>query len=545
LFVASLLFVLQAHGGGLYVHDAPYQYEAGDMFWLASEAEGIKNSTNVLERPFFLMGGNTDAYNNFPLGLPVATNLLSYASNVENYDSMYHLNFFFAFMCIVMLYFILRKVHPYVAMIGTPLTLFFFKLPFSYPLNFGAQMSMMNMFVVFACVIAFMYLKNKGMFLVLGLLNGLGFYVHGRETLVLNVAVVAYFLYSLVKGIDWDLFRKYCLSIVVTVVTMIPILPLYFKTLEVRGIHFWEVLLSYCPSDTISHAVLFSDFGLLKWAIIAGIALVIVWLLWDAFNGNKLIKMPNLNLSKECVWTCVVFLAILFMSYFCVLGNKTTQIRHFFPFTLAIFFGFLFFAALTQMKENKWKDWIALGIAVLFLGIIVGTYGINTYPEYPLSNPDTMDAFKWIKENVSDSENILLLYGDNHYQATMFYLMGKTHVSVEQSDYASYIQQRVIPSDVRVLEGILGFYFVKNGTFNVINHGITFYSNKSLCDYDYVYFNIYSQNELVQEYTRTIGTILMEESGLKPVYQNKLVVILKNPNKGGECFESKQFSIKE
>jgi len=529
IFLLALLKILAVHGGATFVHESPYQFVAGDMFWMASEAEGVRASDYVLEKPFFLAKGETGLYESFPVGYPVAIAELSFLTGEEIFDTLFHLNFFFAFMSILFIYFILRKINVYVAMFGTPLTLFFFRWPFSYPLNFGAQMSEMNIFLLFGSVLAFLYLKTRWAFVILGLLNGLGFYVHGRESLAFNVGVVIFFAYQFIsKRFDLVLFKEYSKSIGITLLAMLPILPLYFQSIAGHRPGF--NLFSYCPVDpSSSHAVALSEFGIFKWLLIIGVILVVLALI-----------LKKLDFEKS--FLLVISLSFIFTSYFCVLGNKTTQIRHFFPFFFAIFLGFLLYELYVYLPEKiKTKKWIPLLVVALLLIIILTKYSPGPVSEYAVSNPYTWDAMKWARENVADDENLLFLYGDNHYQATMFYLMRKTHASIEQWDYASYIKEKRIPSTVRVLEGMLGYHFIRTGLFSLDYGGLTFYSNKSVCDYDYVYFNKLSRNEGIQQYTNLYGQVLVQEQGFIPVYQNELVVILNNPDKGGDCFEEKRF----
>ncbi|HME86812.1 MAG TPA: hypothetical protein VKE88_00155 [Candidatus Nanoarchaeia archaeon] len=527
LFLIVLFSFLNSYGGNTFVHESPYQFLAGDMFWLTSESEGIKSTNDVLNRPFFLSAGRTDIYNAFPLGLPTATAEVSFFTGHETFDSLFHLNFFFIIMSMVFVYFLLRKISIPVAMFGTPLALLFLKWPFSYPVNFGAQMSTMNMFTVFGSAVAFLYLKERWMFIVLGLLNGIGFYAHGRESLMFNLIVVLFFGYQILKKqFDLDVFKKYCMSVGVTIISMWPILPIYLKTLDVHEIDF--SFLQFCPaSPASSHPIFFSHFGILQWLIFAGIGLSAV----TAFT-------KKLDFEKSFVF--LLGFGFLFNSYFCVLGNKTTQIRHFFPLTLALFFGYALYVLYSQIPESKSKGSLLLIIAGVVLVFVYLNYNPGSIAEYPVSNPYTWDAIQWSQNNIPYNNTLLFMYGDNHYQYTLFFLSKKIHSSIEQKDYYATIQSKKITPYFPVIDGSLGYLFVRTSFFDVRYDGILFMKNISLCDYDYVLYNKQSQNQLVQQYTNAVGSLLVTESGFTPAYQNDLVVILKN--NGGACFAERTFA---
>lgn len=531
IFLGFLLKFSSVLSGQLLVHESPYQFVAGDMFWLTAEGLGIMNTDDISVRSPLLMKGDVGVYNNYPFILPMIIAELSFFTGFESYDILSHLVVFFILSIIICLYFILRQIHPFVAIAGTPLVLFMYKWPFNYVLTWGAQMSDTNMFLIFFAVLAFIFLDVKYMFILLGIINAAGIFAHARESLMFNIGILLFFAVQIItRQFNKTLFWKYILSAILTTVILISWLPVMH---DIFGIYSGgSTFIQFCPANPESnHVVFLKDFGFFQWLLFPGILISIALLFLLKSSWQK----------KLCI---AMFISFLINSYFCFLGNKSTQIRHFFPITLALFIGLLIWTIITNIPalSKNIKAGLVLVWSLVFMVLLLTYFFPAPVPEYAVSNPLTHSAFKWVESNLKSDENILYLYGDNHYQYTLFFLPMTLHDSIEQNDFFETIQKDGLTSRFKVIRGSLGFYVRRTSFFNLDSYGVGFFENKTLCDYNYVYFNKISQQPIIAKYLADIKAILINEFNFNEVYTNQLVTILKNPSVGGVCFESRKFN---
>ena len=177
----------------------------------------------------------------------------------------------------------------------------------------------------------------------------------------------------------------------------------------------------------------------------------------------------------------------------------------------------------------------------MFLGIIIITaiyFTPESTSDYPFSDPYTWDAIKWIRLNVENDAKTLILFGDRHNQETMFYLTLKNQFRTNRDKYFEQISKNIISSKVITQGVIFGEFYVRvNNT--IVEKDRSIFSNvkESLCDYNYIYSDKYSQIPQVQTYVIKSLEKLIKENNFVVVYQNDLVVILQNNDIGGICFE--------
>ena len=238
-----------------------------------------------------------------------------------------------------------------------------------------------------------------------------------------------------------------------------------------------------------------------------------------------------------------MFLTFVFTSNFCLLGNKTSQIRHFYPLTLAFFLGLFIWIIISKIPipKNARNVFILLISIALMIFLLINFFP-DPVPEYAVSNPFTHQAFNWVRDNLNGTDRIFYMYGDNHYQWSLFFLPMKIHDLVDQKEFIQKVQQNDLTSEFKVRKGSLGFYFKRTSFFNLEFYGIDFFENNTICDYEYIYLNHVTRYPPVNKYVQELVNIAVNELKFKEIYKNQLVTILKNPNVGGVCFEARQFS---
>jgi len=547
IFAVFLLVFISVYEGGVVKHDSPYQLIAGDMFTFTAFSEVAKDTNQYSFLPPYMANGITDAANLFsPIpGIIVAQ--LALFSGAETYDTVLHLNIFFLILMILGSYLALRYINKEIAILGIVLGLLAWKWPLSYIINWGAQLSVVNFFFIIAGLLSFLFLKERFMFIVFGIINAASFIAHGREFQTFNVAVVLFFIAYWAankfdfKKLDWPWIKNYLLSVVVTIVLLFRYIPIlrefgkYGQTTAARG-----TLLQYCSLSPDSyHYVSFAHLGIFKWLIFIGIIFAI-YLLIKKFN-----EKPYLG------FIIIYSLTFIISSYFCIYGNKTTQIRHFFPIFLIPLLGigvyFLIVLLKKQLKNKILLASVIIAVALLFVAAV--SHQPRPVSEYPVSNPLTWEGIKWIEENTDEDARVVVLYGDNFYQETLFYLLKRPFYNVLSDKYIDTIRGGTIPPEYNMTFSILGHHWTRKSLFEL---EITSYSGPnrenqkefvgSLCDFEYVFSNKVSRNEVLSTYTQTLLNLLLQEGNFIVVFENDLMVVLENQDVGGECFNERRIT---
>lgn len=525
IFVGAMLFMTSVFDGGKLVHDSPYQYVAGDMFFLLSGADWIADSEDVTKYPAYLAGGADNQFPGLPPLFPIVTAAISDLSGIANYDVLFHLNILFNVLIIGGVYLALRKINVPLAILGIPVSLLIFKWPFNYSITWGMQMANMNFFFIIVAIVIFIFLDMPGIFLIFGVLNAGSFFSHMRELITFGLGLGLYFLFTLVKrNFDWIRLKKTLYSFIVSGIIVSYYLPILRNMVKMNTGGQGSII-SYCPAMThVPHFVILNDIGLFKWLFILGICIAVIMCI---------IKK---KITLEYLVILTFGFACIFTSYFCIVGNKTSHMRNFLPFYAALFIPLvlLFNPALF----HSYKKIIAFFGSILLLLLVVTSHFPEKIGEYAVSNPLTWQSFDWIKSNTEPNATVLTLYGDNFYQYTLFFSMKRTIYETDRDAYIKSIQANTISPTLLTYKRYLGKKLVRDGN-SLVDAGYGL-ANVSVCNVDYVYSNKVSQIAPIQEYTTNLLNILINEANFSKIYDNQLAVLLKNNDVGGSCFKERK-----
>ncbi len=546
LFFIVLLKFMSAFDGGYLIHrDGPYNFAAGDMFTFAAFADIARYQEDMTKQPPYMAAGQTDAVNFFSMIGAIINAQLSGFLDADTYNFVIHLNLLFMVFSILIIFYFVRKIDIKIALFGLPLSLLVFKWSFQYAITWGMHGSTINMLFIVASLLCLYHLDKKYVFILLGILNGAGVLAHAREFLMFNLGVALYFLIRLIKeNIIVDLLKKpsdfikyftenktaislknYIFSIPVTMLMMFRILPVLGPFLGGSNAMSSAPIVIYDPPKSFHH-VFFYQFGFYQYLIIIG-ALLAIYLIFT----EKSRKM-DIILSF-----CIMF---LLSGFFSILNNKTSQIRHLFPILLMPLVGLLVYFVYSQLKKTIKvnSDFILAG---LFLVILIPTATYHSpggVSEYAFSDPYTWEGMSWITQNVKDSENVLILYGDRHTQPNMFALTRKPHYFTLRDPYLEKVSRGVLSSSV-LTEGDFPHFYARQPKFNELQIILPRVEQKikSMCSYEYVYSDKVSSSRKVEAYTQQILMKLINDNKFTVAFQNDLAVILKNSDVRQKCFD--------
>lgn len=545
LFLIILLKFMSVFDGGYLIHqNGPYNFAAGDMFTFVAFADIARYQEDMTKQPPYMAAGQTDAVNFFSMFGAIINAQLSSFLNAETHNFVIHLNLLFMVFSILIIFYFVSKININAALLGLPLSLLVFKWPFQYAITWGMHGSTINMLYIATSLFCLYYLNKKYVFILLGILNGAGVLAHAREFLMFNIGIALYFLIRLIKeNIAADLIRNPCnikrylmenktvvslrnyvFSIPITMLMMFRILPVLKPFLSGSNAMGSSSLVMYSPPTSFHH-VFFNQFGFYQYLIILGTILGIYLL----FAGKD--RKTDVILSF-----CFIF---LLSGFFSILNNKTSQIRHLFPILLMPLIGLLIYFVYSQLKKTT-KVNSGFILTVLFLALLIPTavyHSPATVKDYSFSDPYTWEGMSWITQNVKDSENILILYGDRHTQPNMFALTRKPHYFALRDPYLEKVSKGFLTSSV-LIEGDFPHFYARQTKFNELKIVTPHVEQKikSICDYEYIYSDKVSSDKKIQAYTQQILMKLIDENKFTAVFQNELAVILKNPDVGQKCF---------
>jgi hypothetical protein len=551
IFLLVMLNFMSFFNAGTLEHEAPHNYNAGDMFTCAIYAEAAKLESDGYYIPLYISQNTPGVINTFSMLSGFVAAQLSLFTGLETHEFIMHSTLLFIVLSTLIVFYFLRKIDLRLAVLSLPLSLLIFKWPFQYTITWGMCLSPLAMLMALVGLFCILHLNKRYMFIFLGIMNGGGFLAHARETLMFNTGVALYFFVRFFKekilqkiirnpkgiitllkeNITLVSLRNYILSIPVMILMMYRYVPLLFIFLYVKSAaHGYaqvdSVLIAYMP-PWLPHHVYFWQFGFFKYLIVIGVIIGLCFLIL------KKIRAIDIIIS--------VSLMFLINGIFSILGNKTTQIGHLFPILLMPLAGLSLFGIYLLLKKIiKIKHAPVLIFSVLFLATLIPTvvyHAPTPLGGYAFADPYTWEAFKWIRTNVDDADKILILYGDRHGQETLFYMTLKNQFRTYQEYYVEKVSENNLTSTMQTRGFILAEPFFKEEGEYLYKDRELNRMNESLCDYEYLYTDKVSRSPQIQNYTLKLLDKLTKESNFVPVFQNNLVVILKNNNVGGECFK--------
>jgi hypothetical protein len=243
---------------------------------------------------------------------------------------------------------------------------------------------------------------------------------------------------------------------------------------------------------------------------------------------------------------------------------RSFQIRFFWPIYLSIFMGFGIYVLL-KFVVKKWNftytSTIFIIVAVLLAGAvklpILKQTDVQVIPSIPSINRVTsqgmMDlhhwqALKWLSENTGQESKIYFFYGDIYNQDAMLRTSKRSHHQVDPDDFVKAIQDRKIkrvyvselPGDtgggITIMNSLFDFELATESLPSEY-----FFGPQDICKFDYIVFDKVSQQQVLAQYNLLIAQELVNKDYINPVFDNEVVVILKNNQAGDDCIEERSF----
>ena len=505
-------------------HDYPYGYLASDAFLHQTIAQAIQDQGNLRYHPWYLAGGYSNVVGYEPPLLGHISTLVSNFTKIPVYDIIYLMIFLMILLTVLMLYVLISKFNKNIALISIPITLLLFTGKFYIGFTWGQWLMYPGTLFLFGVFWVISVLKEKGIFILLGIFLAAAFLAHIVEAMWAFGFVIFYLLFLLLfKKLNVEIIKKVVFGGILSFILIFYYLPifLFLQVSERSGSFFkWTPISAYGASYQV---VLYTDF---TWIFLSLIVLGIVFYIF--FIKNK----ENVALSSSIFMVLVSF--ALYLGF-----DKAVQLRFLLPLYVAIFLGVgIYYLLKFFVKEWKIMYSIVMGIILVIVIPYIFYQEINT--------PGIMDPYHWelftfLSEKTEESAKVYYFYGDTYNQASMLYNSKRLAYRVHDDDFISTLQNQTIKRYYSSsLEGEgSGAYPYKKSFIEFGHHGLedapeNFRGLMDLCSLNYYVFDKISRQPALAEYNLAIREFMISNNATE-VYQNQIVSVLQNNKVGGDC----------
>ncbi|MBI2135432.1 hypothetical protein HYU09_05560 [Candidatus Woesearchaeota archaeon] len=525
-------------------HDFPYAYFASDSFQHQVRAEAIKDAGDFRYEAAYISKGLEDVVGRYPPAIYHIAVILSYASGIEVYDSIYFAVVFFAVISAFVMYIIIRDFNKAIAVLSLPLSLLIFSSPISTGFLWGHWPSILSQSFLVLLFWSIMRIDIKKSYMLIGLLLSAVALTHTSEAIFGILFLALFFGVKLfAKKLARDDIKSMALAFIIFSVISFYYMVIFFGT--------WAKAQPYSfaiePVWEGNPGFYIAGFGLLLIPIIFGLIF-------------SLPKLKNLHVS---LILALVMLAAGFLNY-AGFQLRSFQIRFFWPIYLSVFFGlgiYILFGFIVKKWNSAYAASVSAVMLILFLGIIslpqIAQTDVQAIPSIPqlnqeskqgIMNPFNWESLDWLSKNTEKESDIYFFYGDIYSQDALLRNSKRTHYQVDPEDFIKALQERKIKKEymTETPGDTGGSISIRESFFKLKEHPDASlpefgFGPKNICNFDYYVFDKVSREEVLAQYNMLIAQELLKKGYIKPVFENQAVVILKNNDVGADCIEERSF----
>ncbi len=506
-------------------HPFPYGYMASDAFLHKGLAQDVYDFGDMRNLPEYYSGFD-DVVNANPPLLNHITALFSHLTGFEVYDVMYLFVFLFTLVGVLLFYLIIRKFSKNTAILMLGLVSLMFVGKFYTGYTWGQWDFYYGTFFLIASVWLIQNIKLKGAGLLLGIMLAASFLAHTVEGIWAAAFIIFYLLVKLViKKFDFSEFKKILAAGAVAFVLSLYYLHIFLLIWVPERSGRLFTLQAY-PSNwgyLIPHL---TDFGIIPIIIIvAGLLLSILFIK----------KKNNIGLLFSGF--------MLVMGYTYYIGfDKAFQMRMYWPVYLSALFGFALLYGI-RFIFKKWKIIFSMVLSIALIFVFTGIY------YEPLNSRGIMDPYRWeqlmwAKENTPQDADIYYFYGDIYSQNSIFRNTQRKSHYVQNEDFVNtlkngtikrYYQTRFHGRTSSGLPYRKGLGFGDHQSEMEARDENYFIGPKDICNYDYYVFDKATIEPVLAQYNLAIRDELLNHTWIEKVFENELLSVLKNSDKGADC----------
>ena len=514
-------------------HEFPWAYGASDAFQQQTRVEGIKDAGNYRLEPFYIVKGYKDVLGYYPPVIHHLGVVLHFASGIPVYDTVYFMVFFNAILAALVMYIMIRKYSKHIAMLALPLSILIFSNKTYIGFLWGHWASITGQLFVICTFWTLSRIEIEKIEFILGLFIGALALSHTSELIDGVGFILVYGIWRvLTKGFTLSFAKKIIIAGIISGLIGFYNLFIFVNSYMIVNPYKFDI-----SKDWGGTPVLYlSDFRLLL--LFMGLGLVMSIIMLKKFDIAALAGMYMLGIGY---------------ANYIGFGIRAFQPRLLWPIYFSFFFGFGLYT-IVKFTSQKLRSVSVLILSLLFLLALSSVIPIPNVPTYyKISSPGIMDkwhwdAFQWISKNTNEDAKVYFFYGDVYDQDAILRNSKRFHAQVVPEYFVELIKnrsiERVYNTEFPADHGAGMPYmksFLKIGLHQKEEEDLLVWkSTADVCIFDYFVFDKFSRQKVLTDFNLLIANEMLNK-GAQVVFQNELVVIMKNNKVGADCIEERNF----
>ncbi len=514
-------------------HTHPYGLFAQDAFIFTSYQYYLSESGNWHQLAPYLARGYTDIIQSQPSVLEILSVLLAQATGLGFFMTIYVIVMLLVLLAVFCFYFLVRSFNPKVALLSLPLNVLIFSAIFIQAFTWGNWPFFVgsSMFVLF-----FWCLNNikKRLVPALGSLTMAAIaFGHTSEYIFIAPLLGFILLVDVVsRTFQWQEWKR----IAGMVLGSVLIAGYYLIIFSGTFLHHAQAQFLTPKSQGLSLFVSITTPGVLL-AVAVGIGAAI----------------GVLMLRKHRVLQIAFVLLLIGFTNYIGTGKRGLETRFLWPIYLSVFFGLLLYLILSWILKHRLSLRVCALISIAFTVFFAHQYYLPI-SSHGLLPKESWQAMEWVGHETPRNATIFYFLGDAYDQAGVLFNTQRLTSVILPDEYISLIRSNQLRRMVKVerVSDRTNAYPYRKGLFSFGFHQLEDAVESrvlvDLCSFDYYvldkisYYMIPLLHQRIPEINPDISTYnlpiahhFMTKANFTKAYENGGVLVLKNPQPGGEC----------
>ncbi|MBI2564759.1 hypothetical protein HYV79_02100 [Candidatus Woesearchaeota archaeon] len=508
-------------------HEFPYGYLATDTYQHQTRAQWIKEAGNYRYEGEHYSGNYTDVIGFYPPIIHHVSIILSNATNLEVYDTIYFFVILSMLFGVLLIYFIAREFNVYLAILSIPLVLFIFVIKGSWVgFLWGHWPAVLGDFFLLSFCFMLSKIKIKKSYIPLAItLSGTAL-SHTASTIFAGFILI---FYCAMKFWKKELNKETIITLVKSIILFLIISGYFLFLFQGTWMHAQPYKFRITTQfDMGGGFVRLIDFQAVYYIILPGLAI-------STFFIKKNNNFP---------FFITLSFFILGLTNYIGFGSRAFNLRFYWPISLAISLGIVGYLVLNLFpKKIRFLFAIILSLSSIFF--IYNNYYSTFGDGRAFMSQELWDMYDWIKNNLPENANIFYFYGDSYDQ---FAHVGNTNRLATRIEFKDYFN--MIASNRTIARNVKAWLFNEHGAGlpykkSLLQFGYRDEEDKrtqgpldyDLCEFKYFVIDKLSRIPEAMAINQITLNKIINTKNFEKIYENKLSVILKNNKQGGECIE--------
>lgn len=511
-------------------HDHPYGYYAQDAFIFLSYQYYLEESGNWAHLAPYLARGHHDVIQSQPSALEILSTLLAQTTGLAFPTTTYVTVMLLVFLAVFCFYFIIRSFNPKIALLALPLNVLLFSNVFMSAFTWGNWPFFAGtaMFVLFLWCLC--HSKERFIPALMTLALAAVAFAHTSEYVFAGFVLATVLAFAIARS-GRELLRERFASPLVaewkpvilaglaSFAIALPYLIIFVQTF----MHDYQPQYLSPESQGLSLFVSVATPGLwLALALAAGAVIGIVLL------------------PKHRVLLISTIMLLIGFTNYVGTGKRGLETRYFWPVYLSVFFGLLLYVVLKNVLKNRLSTRACALISIALIAALGSHYYADVSGAGLLSR-EGWQGMEWIARETPLNASALYVYGDAYGQAAVLFNVRRNTDVILVEDYVAMAQagglRRTVQTE-RVFDHT-GDIAYRTGLFTLSHYKDTpdFAARgpRDLCGFDYYVLDKVSRIPGAAQFNTAIAQSLTSTGNFSTAYENPGVLILRNPQPGGDC----------